>query len=82
MSRHPWELTLGDFVERARRDYGVEARSTADVAGGLYLAVGSLVLALPGMAEDDILAESVLRSLCRQLHLPAVDFGLEEGEPD
>lgn len=81
MSRHPWELTLGDFVERVRRDYGVEARSTADIAGGLYLSVGGLVLALPGMAEDDVLAESVLRSLCRQLHLPPVDFGLDEEEP-
>jgi len=78
MSRHPWELTLGEFVERVRRDYGIEAHSIGEIAGGLYLAVGGLVLALPGMYEDDILTRALLRSLCRQLRLPPVDFGLEE----
>ena len=24
--RHPWEITLREFVEKVRRDYGVEVR--------------------------------------------------------
>lgn len=78
MSRHPWELTLGEFVEQVRRDYGIEVQAAAEIEGGLFLLAGGVVVALPGMYEEDILTRRVLRSLCRQLHWPAVDFGLEE----
>jgi len=79
--RHPWEITLREFIEQARRDYGIEVdlRSAAVVASR-FLRKDDRAYVLV-MEEDEILSPSVLRSLCRFYRLPPEDFGLDP-EPE
>jgi hypothetical protein len=79
--RHPWEITLREFIEQVRRDYGIEVdlRSAAVVASR-FLRKGDRAYVLV-MEEDEILSPSVLRSLCRFYRLPPEDFGLDP-EPE
>jgi len=79
--RHPWEITLREFIEQVRRDYGIEVdlRSAAVVASR-FLRKGGRAYVLV-MEEDEILSPSVLRSLCRFYRLPPEDFGLDP-EPE
>ena len=81
MVRHPWEITLREFIEQARRDYGIEVdlRSAAVVASR-FLRKDDRAYVLV-MEEDEILSPSVLRSLCRFYRLPPEDFGLDP-EPE
>ena len=78
MGRHPWELTLREFVEKVRRDYGIEL-SVEEVilTASLLLVKGRQVYPLPLLREDDILPASELRSLCKAFHLPPEDFHLD-----
>lgn len=78
-SRHPWEITLREFVEKVRRDYGIEIdladfdRITVfERAGRRYV----LFIRDP----DEILELTVLRNLCWLYHLPALDFHLDPEE--
>lgn len=77
MARHPWELTLREFIEIARRNYGIEIdlRSAAIVASRLLKKNdrGYAVV----IEEEAILSLSVLRSLCRFYRIPPEDFGLD-----
>lgn len=81
LARHPWELTLREFVENARRDYGIEiATSSAAIMASRFLNKDrrSIVLLID---EDEILSHGVLRSLCRFYRIPAENFGLDP-EPE
>jgi hypothetical protein len=79
--RHPWEITVREFVDRVRRDYGIEiATSSANLMASRFLRKDgrSIVLLLD---EDDILSPGVLGSLCRFYRIPPEDFGLDP-EPE
>lgn len=39
-SRHPWEITLREFVEEVRRDYGIEIDATQIVDGIVFARQG------------------------------------------
>jgi hypothetical protein len=82
LGRHPWELTLQEFIEVVRRNYGIEIdlRSAAVVASRL-LRKGDRSYVLI-MEEDEILPLSVLRSLCRFYRIPPEDFGLDPDPED
>lgn len=81
LGRHPWELTLGEFIEIAYRNYGIEIdlRSAAVVASRFLRKDGRAYVLV--IEEDEILSPSVLRSLCRFYRIPPEDFGLDP-EPE
>jgi hypothetical protein len=80
--RHPWEITLREFIEQARRDYGIEVDlSSAAVVASRFLRKGDRAYVLV-MEEDELLSPSVLRSLCRFYRLPPEDFGLDADPED
>jgi hypothetical protein len=81
LGRHPWEITLREFIEIVRRNYGIEIdlRSAAIIASQ-FLRKGDKGLVLL-IDQDEILTISVLRSLCRAYRIPPEDFGLDP-EPD
>jgi hypothetical protein len=79
--RHPWQITVREFLEIARRDYGIEiAMSAATVMVSRFLRKDgrSIVLLID---EDEMLSPSVLRSLCRFYRIPPEDFALDP-EPE
>lgn len=87
MPSPPWQLTLRQFLEKVQRDYGVvqEDRdySVPERQGPMVFEymerpelAESLALVLR-VDEDEVLAPSVLRSLCRMLNLPPEDFHLD-----
>jgi hypothetical protein len=82
LGRHPWELTLGEFIEIARRNYGIkiDLRSAAIVTSR-FMETGGRAYFLV-VEEDEILAPSVLRSLCRFYRIPPEDFGLDPDPED
>ena len=81
MARHPWQITVREFIEIAHRDYGIEiAMSSATVVASRFLRKDgrSIVLLID---EEEILAPGVLRSLCRFYRIPPEDFALDP-EPE
>jgi hypothetical protein len=79
--RHPWEITLREFIEAVRRQYGIEiAASSATLVASRFLRKDgrSIVLLID---ENEILSPGVLRSLCRFYRIPPEDFGLDP-EPE
>jgi hypothetical protein len=82
LARHPWELTLREFIEVTRRNYGIEIdlRSAAVVASRFLRKDGRAYVLV--IEEDEILSLSVLRSLCRFYRLPPEDFGLDSDPED
>ena len=84
MVRHPWEMTIRELVERARRDYDIELSVTSLLlARSLFLRKGQRLYPLLVAEEDDILPLDVLRTLCRAFGLPLADFHLDpEGDED
>jgi hypothetical protein len=79
--RHPWEITLGEFIEIVSRNYGIEiATSSATVMATRFLRKDGRSIVLL-MDEDEILSPSVLRSLCRFYRIPPEDVGLDP-EPE
>jgi hypothetical protein len=79
--RHPWEITLRDFIAIVRREYGIEiAKSSAALVASRFLHKDGRAVVLL-IDEDEILSLSVLRSLCRFYRIPPVDFGLDP-EPE
>ena len=92
-SRHPWEITLREFVEKARRDYGIEIDpSIFDTIlsyrrrdGRVYIHVfrrGDRAFLLPGLDSDAILDPDLIRELCGLFNLPPLDFGLDPDPED
>jgi hypothetical protein len=81
LARHPWELTLREFTEIVRRNYGIEIdlRSATVIASRLLRKDDRGYVLI--MEEDEILPLGVLRSLCRFYRIPPEDFGLDP-EPE
>ena len=79
-SRHPWEITLREFVEKARRHYGIEV-DREELKKIHVFRRGDRVFLLPGLDSDAILDPDLIRELCRLLNLPPLDFGLDP-DPD
>jgi len=75
-------LTLRQFIEKARRDYGIEIeRRPALLAATRFLRKDGKAFAIL-IEEDDVLTVGLLRSLCRFYGLPPLDFGLDPDEDD
>lgn len=81
MVRHPWEITLREFIEIVQRQYGIEIATTsaALVASRFLRKDGRSIVLL--IDEEEILSPGVLRSLCRFYRIPPEDFGLDP-EPE
>jgi hypothetical protein len=90
LSSPPWRLTLRQFVDRVRRDYGITIRTFGypmiGPRGPIYYTyleredlTGAFALMLE-IDEDDPLTPTLLRSLCHQLGLPPEDFHLDPDE--
>jgi hypothetical protein len=76
--RHPWEITVREFVEKARRDYGMELSiTTVILAMSLYLRKGVRIYPLLVSREDDLIPLDVLVTLCRAFGFPTADFHLD-----
>src|ERR1700710_7769 len=73
--RHPWEITVREFTERARREYGIEiASGSATVVASRFMNRDGRPFAL--LIEEEVtLTPSVLGSLCRFYRIPPEDFG-------
>ena len=81
LGRHPWEITLREFIEIVRRNYGIEIDiRPAAIIASQFLRKGDKGLILL-IDEDEILTPSILRSLCRAYRIPPEDFGLDP-EPE
>jgi hypothetical protein len=82
LARHPWELTVREFVEKVRSDYGVELSITQVLlAASLYLRKGDRIYPLPLANENDVIPPDVLRTLCLAFSVPPLDFHLDP-DPD
>jgi hypothetical protein len=80
---HPWELTLREFIEFVRRNYGIEVSYTeASIAGGRFLSKDRRVFPVPVLGEDEIMPISLLQFFCRLCRVPPEDFGLLAEERD
>lgn len=83
MARHPWELTLREFLEKVRRDYGIEIDpASAAIVGGRYLRKADRAYPVPVFEEDERLPIHLLRHFCRTYRIPPEDFGLMPEEDD
>jgi hypothetical protein len=82
--RHPWQITVREFVEKVWRDYGIELSITSLIlATSLFLHKRDRLYPLLVAEEDDIIPLDVLRTLCRAFGLPPADFHLDpEDEED
>ena len=79
-------------MERVRTDYGITIQSSAfpmlGPRGPVYFAyleredLAEAFALMLGIGEDDVLAPTLLRSLCRQLDLPPEDFHLDPEDED
>jgi hypothetical protein len=83
MTRHPWQITLRDFIEKVRREYGIEIDpASAAVSGGRFLSKEKRLFPIPVMEPDEVMPLPLLRFLCRLYRVPPVDFALEAEEDD
>ena len=84
MARHPWELTLREFVDIVWRNYGIEVdHPSAAMAAGLFLSKGKRVIfPVAVLDEDEDMPIPLLRYFCRLYHVPPEDFGLAMEEKD
>lgn len=80
-SRHPWEITLREFVEKVRRDYGIAV--DADSLERIHIfRRGDRVFLLPGLESEVILDPDLIRELCSLFNLPPLDFALDPDPND
>lgn len=78
LARHPWEITLREFIEQVRRDYGIELDSAgAAIAGGRFLSKDGRLFPVPVMDMDEIMPLPLLRFLCELYQIPPEDFRLD-----
>ena len=83
MVRHPWEITLGQFIEKVRREYGIEIDpASAAIVGGRFLSQDRQVYPLPVFGEDELMLVHLLQQFCRIYRVPPEDFGLLPEEDD
>ncbi len=77
-----WEMTLRQFLAKAKAEYGLEVRVLQVGVYGLALADELSVMSLPAIEEDDVLRPEVLEHLCHRFGLPPLDFGLDPDPED
>ncbi len=83
LARHPWELTLREFIELVWRYYGIRVDyPMAAKAAGLILSKDQKAFPVAVLGEDELMPLSLLRSLCRLYRVPGEDFGLPSDEDD
>jgi hypothetical protein len=83
LARHPWEITLREFVEKVRHDYGVElSLSSVILATSLIVRKDDRLYPLPVVDADVPLPLDVLRTLCRTFNFPPLDFHLDPDDED
>lgn len=83
LGRHPWELTLREFIEIVRRNYGIEIDLTsAAIAVGRYLRKDGRMYPVPVVDEDQPLPIDYLYFLCDLCRVPSEDFGLMPQESE
>jgi hypothetical protein len=80
-SRHPWEITLREFLEQTRRSYGIEIDPSIFGKILVHQREGRPYI-LPKLEWDETLTPTVLRALCRFFNLPPEDFALDSNEDD
>lgn len=83
MARHPWELTLREFLEKVLRDYGIKIElSHASVAGGRFLTKNDRHYPVPAFDENKVMPIELLEFLCKLYRIPPEDFGLNPWKDD
>jgi hypothetical protein len=83
LARHPWQITLREFLETIRREYGIEVDpASAAVTGGGFLRQGQRPFPVPVMELDEVMPIPLLRFLCKFYRMPAADFGLDAEDDD
>lgn len=89
-TRHPWSLTLGDFLRLVEERYGLKFHHFKPLdfidldieMPYLQTADKQLTVYLPGkLGLEDQLDPGVTASLCRRIGIPPEDFGLPAEEP-
>ena len=74
---HPWEMTLRQFVERVRRDYGLRIEIVSIPISGVILTQGGRIFSLPTLGEHGLLDLDLLENLVEFFRLPREDFHLD-----
>jgi hypothetical protein len=83
LARHPWQITLREFIERVRREYGIEiGAATAAITAGRFLSKDQRSFPVPVMELDEVMPLPLLQFLCRFFRIPPTDFGLDAEEED
>jgi hypothetical protein len=83
LPRHPWEITLREFIEIVLRSYGIEIDpASAAVAGGWFLSKDRRPYPVPVIGLDDLMSVYLLGCYCRFYRIPPEDFGLPAEEDD
>ena len=83
MVRHPWEITLREFIEKVRREYGIEIHpASAAIASGRFLSKDRRSFPVPVMDEEDLVPLPLLRFLCEKYRLPPENFHLDPEDDD
>jgi hypothetical protein len=78
LARHPWEITLREFVVKVWRDYGIEIElASAAIISSWILRRGECIYPVPVEDPDEILTPYRLHSLCLFFGVPPVDFNLD-----
>ena len=87
MGKHPWQLTLRQFLEKVERDFGGARKPLFSTGPSGRIDISFVAISpehfapLLNLDPDDELSLTTLRSLCVQLGLPPELFGLEHEEP-
>lgn len=79
---HPWEMTLRQFVEKVKRDYGLRIEILSLPVSGVILTRGGRIFPLPALEEHDLLDIDVLENLIEFFRLPREDFHLDPAAED
>jgi len=83
LARHPWELTLREFIEFVRRNYGIEIDFVhASVSGGRFLTKNQRLYPVQVLDEDEVMPIDLLNFLCQLYRVPPEDFGLRPWEDE
>jgi hypothetical protein len=77
LGRHPWDITLREFIEKVRRDYGIELDpASAAITGGQFLHKDRRLFPVEVLDLDELMPLPILQSMCRHYRIPQEDFGL------
>ena len=83
MARHPWQITLREFLETIRREYGIEIDpASAAITGGRLLRKDQRLFPVPLLELDEVMPLPLLRFLCGFYRVPPADFHLDAEAPD